>query len=98
MFTYNEVLQLSSMSKDTPLFNMAFNPNVVGMADATRVKIRLTDLFDEENYITLCLNNIPESWANGHIYMTAGAAASLTILMIWLRVVSCPTRVARQRR
>ena len=33
-----------------------------------------------------------------HIYMTCGAAASLTILMIFESAVSSPTPVARQRR
>ena len=32
------------------------------------------------------------------LYMTCGAAASLTILMIWERVVSSPTRVASHLR
>ncbi len=74
VFTYNEILDLSSASKDVPLLNMQFNPAVIGTADATRVKIRLTDLFDEDNYITISLNSLADTWASGHIYVTAGAA------------------------
>ena len=42
--------------------------------DATRVKIRLTDLYNEENYVTISLNHFTDAWATGHIYVTAGAA------------------------
>ena len=74
VFTYNEILDLSASSKDVPLLSMEFQPAVVGKANATRVQIRFTDLYDETNYVTICLNNMAESWANGHIYITAGAA------------------------
>ncbi len=74
VFTYHEVLDLSATPADVPLIDMEFNPNTIGTADATRVKIRFTDLYDAENYVTISLNHIPETWANGHIYATAGAA------------------------
>lgn len=74
VFTYYELLDLSSSSKDVPLLDMEVDPSVVGTADATRIKIRFTDLYDEDNYITISLNNIAEDWADGHIYVTAGAA------------------------
>ena len=74
VFTYNEVLDLSTASKNVQLLNMQFIPTEIGMANATNVKIRFTDLYDADNYITISLNSFTDSWASGHIYVTAGAA------------------------
>ena len=74
VFTYNEVLDLSESSTDSPLIDLELNPNAIGTADVTRFKIRLTDLYDENNYVTISVNNYPEAWANGVAYITAGAA------------------------
>ena len=74
VFTYNEILDLSTATKDVPLLNMQFTPTEIGTADATRVKLRFTDLYDENNYITISLNSFNDDWAIGHLYMTAGAA------------------------
>ena len=73
VFTYNAVLDLTTLSKETALLDMEVNPNTTGTADATRIKIRFTDIYDEENYVTVSLNHFIDSWASGHIYMTAGA-------------------------
>ena len=74
VFTYNEILDLSTATKDVPLLNMQFHPSEIGVADATKVKLRFTDLYDENNYITINLNSLTDSWASGHVYVTAGAA------------------------
>lgn len=74
VFTYNAVLDLSAATKEVPLLEMEMNPSTIGTADATRVKIRLTDLYNEENYVTISLNHFIDTWASGHIYMTAGGA------------------------
>ena len=74
VFTYNEILDLSTASKDIQLLNMQFEPVQIGVPNVTRVKIRFTDLYDENNYITISLNCFADSWASGHIYVTAGAA------------------------
>ncbi len=73
VFTYNAVLDLSTATKEVPLLDMEVNPALVGTADVTRVKIRLTDLYDEDNYVTISLNHFTDAWASGHIYVTAGA-------------------------
>ena len=74
VFTYNAVIDLNTATKEIPLLEMEMNPSVIGTADVTRMKIRLTDLYDEENYVTISLNHFTDDWASGHIYMTAGAA------------------------
>lgn len=73
-FTYNAKLDLASATKENTLLDMEFAPISKGNADATKVKIRLTDLYDEENYVEVTLKNLVESWANGIIYISAGAA------------------------
>lgn len=74
VFTYNAVLDLTTASKENPLIDVEFKPSIIGTADATRVKILLTDLYNEENYVTISLNHFTDAWASGHIYVTAGAA------------------------
>ncbi len=74
VFTYNAVLDLTAASAELPLLDMEFTPSTIGTADATRVKVRLTDLYNEENYVTISLNHFTDVWAAGHIYVTAGAA------------------------
>ena len=74
VFTYNAVLDLNAATKGIPFLEMEMNPSVIGTADVTRLKIRLTDLYDEENYVTISLNHFTDAWASGHIYMTGGAA------------------------
>ena len=73
IFTYNEELDLTDSSVDAPLIDLELNPNSIGTADVSRFKIRLTDLYDENNYVTISVNNYPEAWANGVAYITAGA-------------------------
>lgn len=74
VFAYNAVVDLNTATSEIPLLEMEMNPAVIGTADATRVKIRLTDLYNEENYLTISLNHFTDAWASGHIYITAGAA------------------------
>ena len=74
VFAYNAILDLSTSSTEVPMLDMEFTPSAIGTADATRVKIRLTDLYNEENYVTISLNHFIDDWASGHIYVTAGAA------------------------
>lgn len=74
VFTYNKALDLSTATKEKPLLNMEFQPVETGTADAVNVKIRFTDLYDEENYVTITLKVVEGAWANGQIYISAGAA------------------------
>lgn len=74
VFTYNKAMDLSTATKEKPLLNMEVSPSTVGTADALQVKIRFTDLYNPENYLTLTLKCLGEEWANGQIYIAAGAA------------------------
>ncbi len=74
VFTYNKALDLSTSTKEKPLLDMEMQPHTVGTADALAVKIRFTDLYDAGNYLTLTLKCLGEEWANGQIYLSAGAA------------------------
>lgn len=74
IFTYNKALDLSESGLEKPLLNLEMHPHTVGTADALAVKIRLTDLYDASNYVTMTLKCLGEEWANGQIYISAGAA------------------------
>lgn len=75
VFTYNKALDLSEATKETSLINMEMNPQTVGTADAMKVKIRFTDLYDPENYLTLTIQQTStDDWAESQCYILAGAA------------------------
>lgn len=71
VFTYNEAIDLSELKKDTPLLNIEFNPNSIGTADAVTVNVRFTDLYDENNYVTV---KMKKAGGDGVVYLSAGAA------------------------
>lgn len=70
-FTYNEAIDLSKSSVNAPLLSIAFNPNALGTADASAVCIRLTDLYDEDNYVTVKIKDVSREDV---VYLVAAAA------------------------
>lgn len=73
VFTYNKALDLSEASTDKPLFVMECSPNTIGTADVGRLIIRLTDVYDEENYVNITLRSRSGD-VGGQIYIAAGAS------------------------
>lgn len=74
VFTYNEALDLSTATKSTPLLSMEFTPYQIGTPDAKYVNIRFSDIYDENNYLTIRLINHGGEWASRVTYIAAGAA------------------------
>lgn len=75
VFTYNKALDLSTATKDKLLLAMEFTPYQIGTPDAKYVNIRFTDIYDENNYVTIRLINHGGEWASSTTYITAGAAS-----------------------
>ena len=51
IFTYNRVLDLSKSDFSKPVMSMFCLPENLNEADAKRIRIKLTDLYDSNNYI-----------------------------------------------
>ena len=73
-FYFNPIIDFSDKTKEDEMISLNITPERLGVADFGRLFIRLTDVYDENNYVTISVNNYPEAWANGVAYITAGAA------------------------
>ena len=71
----NKVVDLASIGYDYPFINFQFTPDNFGIADAYRVYMKLTDAYDEDNYIIVRMQNWSDfgSWADSQCYMDAKA-------------------------
>lgn len=54
-FTYNRVLNLKDSTFNTPVLSMLCLPENRNAADAKRIRFKLTDLYDADNYIEMYL-------------------------------------------
>ena len=70
-FYYNKVIDLSKNSKDKEFLNLYFLPNEIGTADYTNFFIKLTDVYDDENYILITCQST--HWTRENCYVSAGA-------------------------
>lgn len=73
-FTYNKAMDLSTATKEKSLLTLEMNPNEKGKADALALKIRFTDLYDTENYLTITLKNTGDIMSGTQSYISAGAS------------------------
>ena len=52
-FKYNKIIDLSGLSGDEILFKFFILPERIGSLDVSKINVTLTDVYDEDNYITL---------------------------------------------
>ena len=77
VFTYQKILDVSKATKNDPFLNLQFTPNTIGQQDVSKLIIRITDVYDENNYITLQVKEHLEStW---YVYLSAGANDQPTV-------------------
>lgn len=69
---YNRVIDLSKNTKDDTLIETMVLPSRVGELDFYQYTIRLTDIYDEKNYVDII--QYKGSWGNEYSYVRAGAA------------------------
>jgi len=69
--TFNAVVNLSELSPDEPLIDFAFAPEKIGTPDAYRVYMKLTDIYDSDNYVIVRMQSWSDmgTWADPFIYM-----------------------------
>lgn len=71
-FKFNKVINVTDLKCDTPLIKWYSTPNVKGKHEVNNVVVKLTDVYDPENYITVLYKY---SFINSefYTYITAGA-------------------------
>lgn len=72
-FLYNKVIDLSEMTGADKLFSFYVTPEVPGEMDLYTVKVRFTDIYDPESYLTIVINASRDGIAHGVAYIQAGA-------------------------
>ena len=51
VFTYNRAIDVTNITEFEDIFKFYVTPNNIGVCDATQIRIRLTDAYDENNYV-----------------------------------------------
>ena len=66
IFTYNRVLDLKKSDFNKPVMSMFCLPENLNESDAKRIHLKLTDLYDADNYIEMYLtwNDATTGWQN----------------------------------
>ena len=75
VFEYNRIIDFTDKKKTDKILEIVVTPLFVGTADATEIVVRFTDVWDETNYVDVCLRNLSSigSWADPTTYAVAGA-------------------------
>lgn len=73
---YNNIVDLNNFTKDDLLIELISDPSVAGTGDFTMFYITLTDVYDEDNYITIRARDA-ESNSTVKTYLQARAAGQL---------------------
>ena len=73
--TFREIVNLADNDEDAPFLSLYALPQTPGEFDAAKVKVRLTDLYDAENYVDIYIkSNAKEDVTSiGASYLTANA-------------------------
>ena len=71
----NKIVDLSDSTLSNPFIDVRFTPAKYGMADAYKVYMKLTDAYDEDNYVVIRMQNWSDfgAWADGSCYMDVAA-------------------------
>lgn len=70
--TYNKVLDLSKNTKEDSLIELITVPSEIGVLDAWQYTIKLTDIYDEKNYVSIIV--FKGSWGNQWSYVRVGSS------------------------
>ena len=73
-FEYNEVIDLSEMTKDDILLSLFLTPENIGSRDFKLIKVTLTDVYDEKNTVTVTARSSEEGVNHPVSYMMAAGS------------------------
>ncbi len=74
-FTYNRVLDLSKLTKNDSLIEYYILPKNIGTADLSQIKVKLTDIYDPDNYVVITA--IDSYWAPRTSVAAANASGQI---------------------
>ena len=83
VFRYNRVIDLEELGRDTPIITTFYSPEKVGEMDGLTLWFTLTDVYDENNYVTVRCNATRDGIGHGVTYLQAGAAGQPTTGVEW---------------
>lgn len=73
-FTYNKPIDLSSYTRNNEILTLNVLPKTIGTVDAQKIIVRLTDIYDPENFITIEMKKVDDNklaWAENATYVVA---------------------------
>ena len=73
-FVYNKPIDLTTFTKNNKIVTLNVLPNNIGIADAQKILIKLTDIYDSNNYIVLEMKKVEDNklaWAENATYVAA---------------------------
>ena len=82
-FRYNEVIDLTGKTLKDNIIEFGLMPSSIGVAEVSEVRIKLTDIYDENNHITIIALNPNNEAANTYIGR-GSLAATFTGQDVWL--------------
>lgn len=88
-FKFNKILDISENTEDIDIVNMFMTPKTIGERDCGQVYVTLTDIYDEENTVTILAQDtepsgwVPGDWSTINTYYLAGSAAQMMTGLEW---------------
>lgn len=75
-FTYNRPIDVTNFTAMDKIVKFYITPNTIGVCDASQVRIRLTDAYDDGNYVEMLLKSASHigSWADIAAYLNGNAS------------------------
>ena len=68
---FNQIVDVSKMTKADSLFKFFVTPNSIGQEDVSTIVVRMTDIYDESNYVDVEIRNLSTTygaWADRQTY------------------------------
>ena len=74
-FTFHKAIDLNTISKENPIITLAALAQSIGSSDASQIVLRLTDMYDADNFVVIRIKDLTSKgdWANGYAYVTVNA-------------------------
>ncbi len=85
VFTFNQVIDVSKMTKSDKIVKFYVTPTEKGTGEAASMYVKLTDIYDPNNYVlvhySMRLSEI--TWSSHYIYASAGASGQDLVGYEW---------------
>lgn len=85
VFTFNQVIDVSKLTRNDMICKFYITPLEKGSPEASNMYIKLTDIYDPDNYVlvnySMYINEM--SWSYNYIYASAGANGQSLIGLLW---------------